>query len=144
MGKDKKDKKKKGKGAEKTIEKTEKKLKQKALKDLALKGEVDIESIVRAHEEEERKRKEVKEVQVEPPSNRSNFSMTAHPDNPEIILFGGEFYNGKETTMFNDLLIYNTKRAEWSSIQAPAGPPPRSAHQAAIVSQVTLLQGNRY
>ena len=70
--------------------------------------------------------------------------MTAHPDNPEIILFGGEFYNGKETTMFNDLLIYNTKRAEWSSIQAPAGPPPRSAHQAAIVSQVTLLHGNRY
>jgi len=135
MGKDKKDKKKKGKGAEKTIEKTEKKLKQKALKDLALKGEVDIESIVRAHEEDEKKRKDVKEVQVEPPSNRSNFSMTAHPDNPEIILFGGEFYNGKETTMFNDLLIYNTKRSEWSTIQAPAGPPPRSAHQAAIVSQ---------
>ena len=27
--------------------------------------------------------------------NRSNFSIVAHPDNPEIILFGGEFYNGQ-------------------------------------------------
>ena len=132
MGKEKKDKKKKGKGAEKTAEKTEKKLKLKAKKELAAKGEDDIESMVKAIEEEERKRQEVKEVTVEAPSHRSNFSITAHPDNPEIIFFGGEFYNGQKTTMFNDLLIYNLKRGEWSSIRSPAGPPPRSSHQVSI------------
>ena len=104
-----KDKKKKGKGAEKTAEKTEKKAKLKAKKELAAKGEDDIESLVKAIEEEERKRQEVKEVKVEAPSHRSNFSMTVHPDNPEIVIFGGEFYNGKTTKMFNDLLVYNIK-----------------------------------
>ena len=132
MGKEKKDKKKKGKGAEKTAEKTEKKLKLKAKKELAAKGEDDIESMVKAIEEEERKRQEVKEVAVGAPSHRSSFSITAHPDNPEIIFFGGEFYNGQKTTMFNDLLIYNLKRGEWSSIRSPAGPPPRSSHQVSI------------
>ena len=138
-----KDKKKKGKGAEKTAEKTEKKLKLKAKKELAAKGEDDIESMVKAIEEEERKRQEVKEVTVGAPSHRSNFSITAHPDNPEIIFFGGEFYNGQKTTMFNDLLIYNLKRGEWSSIRSPAGPPPRSSHQVIVqcdrMCQLTFL-----
>jgi len=110
-------------------------LKLKAKKELAAKGEDDIESMVKAIEEEERRRQEVKEVSVEAPSHRSSFSITAHPDNPEIIFFGGEFYNGQKTTMFNDLLIYNLKRGEWSSIRSPAGPPPRSSHQAVAVSQ---------
>ena len=60
--------------------------------------------------------------------------MTVHADNPEIIFFGGEFYNGKTTKMFNDLLIFNIKRGEWSEIKSPGGPPSRSAHQAAFVS----------
>eukprot|EP00092_Neocalanus_flemingeri_P094603 GFUD01120303.1.p1 GENE.GFUD01120303.1~~GFUD01120303.1.p1 ORF type:complete len:540 (+),score=191.37 GFUD01120303.1:92-1711(+) len=137
MGKKDKKKKeeKKGKGIEKTAEKTEKKAKLKAKKELAAKGEDDIESMVKAIEEEERKRQEVKEVVVGPPSHRSNFSMTAHSDNPEIVFFGGEFYNGQKTTMFNDLLVFNLKRSEWTQIKSPAGPPPRSSHQACIVSQ---------
>ena len=172
MGKKDKDKKKKGKGAEKTLEKTEKKAKLKAKKELAAKGEDDIENIVKSIEEEEKKRQEVKEVKIDPPSHRSNFSMSIHPDNPEIIFFGGEFYNGQTTKMFNDLIIYNIKvrllqhtyripskvllgflfgkntilslvannvhspqRSEWTRVVSPGGPPPRSAHQACVVSQ---------
>ena len=66
--------------------------------------------IVKDIEAEEQKRKEVKENKVEPPSHRSNLSLLAHPDHPELVLFGGEFHNGNKTTMFNDLLIFNTKR----------------------------------
>ena len=116
-----KDKKKRGKGANKS-QKTKKEVK----------GgweEEDIESMVKAIEEEERKRQEVKEVICKPPSHRSNFSMTAHPDNPEIIIFGGEFYNGKKTDVKKDLFIYNLKRSEWSLVQSPGGPTPRTAHQ---------------
>ena len=80
---------------------------------------------MRAIEDEERKRKEVKEIaNVAPPSHRfsfrhhylqtikkkhfsfhfrSNFSMCAHPDNPEIVFFGGEFYNGQKVQF---LFIY--------------------------------------
>jgi len=134
MGKKDKDKK-KGKGAEKTAEKTEKKAKLKAKKQLAAAGEDDIESIVKAIEAEEKARQEVVEVVVEPPGHRSSFSMTAHPDNPEIVFFGGEFYNGQRTAVFNDLLVYSLKRLQWTQIKSPGGPPPRAAHQAAMVSQ---------
>ena len=68
-----------------------------------------IENMVKAIEEEEKRRKTVKEVAVEngKPSSRSNFSMVSHPDNPEIIFFGGEFYNGqtvrKKTTPYRGI-----------------------------------------
>jgi hypothetical protein len=84
---------------------------------------------VKAIEEEEQKRKEVKEVKVDPPSHRSNSSISAHTDHPELVIFGGEFFNGSKTTMFSDLFIYNTKRKDWTQIKSPAGPPPRSSHQ---------------
>jgi len=133
MGK--KDKKVKKKGAEKTAEKTEKKLKQKTKKELAVKGEDDIEEILKSIESEEKKRTEVKIKTVDPPSQRSGFTITPHPEQPEIIFFGGEFYNGSTTKMFSDLLIYNTKKNNWTQISSPAGPPPRSSHQAALVTR---------
>eukprot|EP00095_Tigriopus_kingsejongensis_P008096 maker-scaffold590_size129399-snap-gene-0.28 protein:Tk08096 transcript:maker-scaffold590_size129399-snap-gene-0.28-mRNA-1 annotation:"kelch domain-containing protein 4" len=132
MGKKDKNKK-KGKGAEKTAEKTAKKLVAKLKKET---GEDDIESIVKAIEDEEKKRKEVKELhKVDPPTHRANFSLTSHADNPELILFGGEFYNGQKTILFNDLYLFNTKRKEWSQIVSPGGPPPRCSHQAVMTSQ---------
>ena len=57
----------------------------------------DVESIVKAIEEEEKKRNEVKEVKLkESPSHRSNLSIVPHPEAPEIVLFGGEFHNGQK------------------------------------------------
>ena len=57
-----------------------------------------IENVVKALEEVERKRRTVEEVPVEggKPTSRANFSIVAHPDNPEIVIFGGEFYNGQK------------------------------------------------
>jgi len=133
MGK--KDKKIKKKGAEKTAEKTEKKLKQKQKKDLAEKGEDDIEDIIKSIEAEEKKRTEVTIKNIDAPLQRSGFSMTVHPESSEIIFFGGEFFNGSKTKMFSDLLLYNTKQNRWSVVMSPAGPPPRSSHQAAIVTR---------
>ena len=77
----------------------------------------------------------MKETKVDPPSHRSNLSITSHPDHPEIVFFGGEFYSGNQTKMFNDLLIYNTKRRDWTQIKSPAGPPPRSSHQSVMTAQ---------
>ena len=127
MGKKEKNKK-KGKGAEKTADKTEKKIKIKLKKAI---GEDDIESVVKAIEEEERKRQEVKEVSLGEvgPSHRSNVSFVVHPENPELILFGGEFYNGQKTELNNDLLQYDIKRKTWKQVKSPAGPASRCAHQ---------------
>ncbi|RZF40849.1 hypothetical protein LSTR_LSTR003359 [Laodelphax striatellus] len=126
--------KKKGKGAEKTAAKTEKKLSQKMKKELALIGEDDIEKIVAEIEEEERRRLAVTEKVVLPPKNRVNFSLTPHPEKDELIMFGGEFYNGQKTIVYNDLYFYHISRNEWTQVKAPKGPPPRCSHQAVSVS----------
>ena len=33
--------------------------------------------------------------------------MTPHPEQSEIVLFGGEFYNGKETKMFRKISLFH-------------------------------------
>jgi len=56
----------------------------------------DIEKIVAQIELEEKKRQEVVEIVVPPPSKRANFTLTAHPDKEELILLGGEYFNGQK------------------------------------------------
>ena len=61
-----------------------------------------MEGIVKAIEEEEKKRSEVKEIKLkESPSHRSNLSMLPHPEAPEIVFFGGEFHNGQKVRLEN-------------------------------------------
>ncbi|XP_047097881.1 kelch domain-containing protein 4 [Schistocerca piceifrons] len=133
MGKKDKNKK-KGKGAEKTAAKTEKKLSQKQKKELAAIGEDDIEKIVAQIEKEEQKKMQTVELRVGPPSRRVNFSFVPHPEKDELILFGGEYFNGQKTEMYNDLFFYNIPRNEWVLVKSPGAPPPRSGHQAVAVA----------
>ncbi|CAG9763379.1 unnamed protein product [Ceutorhynchus assimilis] len=133
MGKKDKNKK-KGKGAEKTQAKTDKKLSSKLKKELKNLGEDDIESIVAQIESQEKKRLQVTECQVDPPSRRVNFTFVAHPDKDQLILYGGEFFNGQKTFVYNDLFFYNIPNNTWTLIKAPAGPPPRCGHQMVATS----------
>ncbi|CAB1313968.1 unnamed protein product, partial [Coregonus sp. 'balchen'] len=69
-----------------------------------------------------------------------------HPDKDELIFFGGEFFNGKKTYLYNDLFFYNIKKDTWSTsindmhafsldftlsrlFPSGTGPSPRSACQ---------------
>lgn len=56
----------------------------------------DIENILSQIEKEEKKRLQVTEVVVEPPSRRVNFSFVAHPEKDQLILYGGEFFDGQK------------------------------------------------
>ena len=119
MGK--KDKSKKGKGAEKTAAKTLKKQQTKLKKELSAKGEVivveneniltgvniasvlcvhfqeDLEKIIKEFEEADKKKNATtEELMKEPPSRRANFSLNSHPEKDELILFGGEYFNGQK------------------------------------------------
>ncbi|GFS88950.1 kelch domain-containing protein 4 [Nephila pilipes] len=126
--------KKKGKGAEKTAMKTEKKAFNRLKKELASKGEGDIEKLI-ADFQEQHKTDVTGEELCPQPSPRSNFSLSPHPDKEELVLFGGEYYNGKVSTMFNDIHFYNIKKGHWSILHTPVKPPPRSSHQAVVLSQ---------
>lgn len=129
MGKKDKNKKKVS-GIEKTAMKTEKKLSAKQKKELAALGEDDIEKVVAEIEREEAKRQRVVEAVVAPPSHRVNFTLTAHPFKDELVMLGGEFYNGQTTFVYGDMFFYNINKNEWSVVKAPGGPAPRCGHQA--------------
>jgi len=75
----------------------------------------------------------VKEETAPPPSPRCNSSWTAHPHKDELLLFGGEHYDGKRNLFFNELFRYLTKKGEWRKVTSGVMPPPRSSHQAVAV-----------
>uniref|UniRef100_A0A8C4WVY3 Kelch domain containing 4 n=1 Tax=Eptatretus burgeri TaxID=7764 RepID=A0A8C4WVY3_EPTBU len=62
-----------------------------------------------------------------------NASLVAHPEREELLLFGGEYFNGQRTFVYNDLYVYNIKKNCWTKVSIPNAPAPRCAHQAVVV-----------
>ena len=69
------------------------------------------------------------------PSPRSNCSLNAHPSKPFLVLFGGEYYDGQSTSVFNDLFLFHIPSRQWRRVTSPSPPAPRSAHQAVVVTR---------
>ncbi|XP_019749839.1 kelch domain-containing protein 4 [Hippocampus comes] len=121
---------KKVKGAEKTAAKMEKKLSKRSKRE-----EEDLEALIAEFQSLDAKKTQVVETACPPPSARLSASLSAHPEKDELILFGGEFFNGKKTYVYNDLFFYNIKKNSWVKSEIPNPPPPRCSHQAVAVSQ---------
>lgn len=60
-------------------------------------------------------------------------SLSEHPLKDELILFGGEFFDGRTTHVYNDLFVYDIKKQVWKRVHTPQPPAPRSSHQAVTV-----------
>ncbi|XP_028931232.1 kelch domain-containing protein 4 isoform X1 [Ornithorhynchus anatinus] len=129
MGKKNK-KEKKGKGAEKTAAKMEKKVSKRSKKE-----EEDLEALIAHFQTLDAKKTQIIETPCPPPSPRLNASLSAHPEKDELILFGGEYFNGQKTFLYNELFIYNIRKDTWTKVDVPNPPPRRCAHQAAMVPQ---------
>jgi len=95
----------------------------------------DLEQVIKELEEADRKKNSINEdLLKDGPSRRANFSLCAHTDRDEIIMFGGEYFNGAKTYVYGDLVVYNLKKKTWVKIQAPGAAPPRCAHQAVLTA----------
>lgn len=115
---------------EKAILKTNLKNEARLKKRLARLGEQDIAEIVANLEAEEARLTTVVVTPCAPPTPRTNPSLCASPaGTAELILFGGEFDDGRRTHVYNDLFVYATGDRSWRSVRSPAGPVPRSSHQ---------------
>uniref|UniRef100_J3LZ08 Uncharacterized protein n=1 Tax=Oryza brachyantha TaxID=4533 RepID=J3LZ08_ORYBR len=116
------------KAERKTAEGEEKRARREARK---VGEENDIDAILRSIQKEEAKKKEVHvEENVPAPSPRSNCSLTINPlKDTELIMYGGEFYNGSKTFVYHDLYRCDVEKNEWKMVSSPNSPPPRSAHQ---------------
>ncbi|KAL0675001.1 hypothetical protein Bca4012_002982 [Brassica carinata] len=139
--------KKAGKGKEKTERKTAKAEEKKARREgKKLSPEDDIDAILLSIQKEEAKKKEVLvEENVPAPSPRSNCSLTINPlKETELILYGGEFYNGQKTYVYGDLYRYDVDKQEWKLVSSPNRPPPRSSHQAVAWNNYLYIFGGEF
>ncbi|TPX30341.1 hypothetical protein SmJEL517_g06078 [Synchytrium microbalum] len=96
--------------------------------------EEDIDAILRAFKaEEESKFQITEEKMVDPPSRRGGAIMLANPlVMNELVMFGGEFFDGQKVEMFNSIYKYNIDKKEFKRITSPNSPSPRSSHQMVV------------
>ncbi|KAG0504074.1 hypothetical protein HPP92_004146 [Vanilla planifolia] len=132
-----------GEDREKTAKAEEKRARRESKK---VSEEDDIDAILRSIQKEEAKKKEVHVEENAPsPSPRSNCTLTINPQKEtELILYGGEFYNGKKTFVYGDLYRYDVEKSEWKLISSPNSPPPRSAHQAVAWKSNIYIFGGEF
>lgn len=84
------------------------------------------------------------ESPCEPPPPRSSATLIGSPSNSkELLLFGGEYFNGAQATFFNDLFVYLIDKDQWRKVTSPNSPLPRSGHAwtRSIANDVYLFGG---
>jgi N-acetylneuraminic acid mutarotase len=81
-------------------------------------------------------------VGVFPPA-RANATLTKtegkKKKNSELYLFGGEYYNGVENIVLDQLFKYDF--SEWKRIICPTKPPPRCAHTCVYYNEALYIFG---
>jgi hypothetical protein len=82
----------------------------------------------------------ITEEKVKNPSPRVNAALVPNPlKDKELILFGGEFYNGETTYVYNDLFRYHVDKNEWTKVSSPNSPTPRCSHQVITYKCVQVV-----
>ncbi|OTA69403.1 kelch repeats protein [Hypoxylon sp. EC38] len=136
MAKDKKGKSegKKAKAAEKKQKQEKKAQKKEKVKASKLDGsdaeDVDLDAVLAEYKKAQEEFVKITETVSEaPPKARSSSTFLASPSNSnQLLLFGGETWNGALASFYNDLNIYYTDRDEWHCVTSPNAPLPRSGH----------------
>jgi N-acetylneuraminic acid mutarotase len=125
--------------------KTEKSLKKKEAKELD--GEEDIQQTV-ARIENSKKKIPIKTVSslvsCDQPGPRSNFSLCQSPISDELIIFGGQYYDGQTQHVYGELYRWNFSKNEWRYVEASPSPNPRSCHQAVVHKHHMYVFGGEY
>ncbi|KAH9991852.1 galactose oxidase [Xylariaceae sp. FL0662B] len=92
--------------------------------------DVDLDAVLAEYKKAQEEFVKVTEtVSESPPKPRSSATFLASPSNSnQLLLFGGEMWNGALANFYNDLNIYYTDRDEWHCVTSPNAPLPRSGH----------------
>ncbi|KAL8911747.1 MAG: hypothetical protein Q9171_003139 [Xanthocarpia ochracea] len=113
---------------EKKATQKEKKGKAKAAADSDAE-DLDLDAIRAEYEQQQAQFLKITESICEPPSARASATLIGSPSNSrEVLLFGGEYFNGALATFYNDLFVYLIDKDEWRKITSPNSPLPRSGH----------------
>ena len=76
----------------------------------------------------------------------SCFLHSEMQNDKEIILFGGEWYDGDSDKMYiyADVYILNTEKMNWRKVISPGGPLPRTSHQAVVARGYIYVFGGEF
>ena len=110
-----------------------------------LNGEIDVAVMVQQAKKLRSKGKQPTEKDVAPPSARANAACVAHPTRPsEVVIFGGEIWDGETTRPYDDLLIFNHEKNVWRKIESPGGPTARSSSQMWAYKSFIFVHGGEF
>jgi N-acetylneuraminic acid mutarotase len=114
------------------------------LQDAREAGEDDIEKILAEIMAKDAQKTAVSvTVCSAPPTPRANFTMTSLPSG-DLVMFGGEYFDGEDTTCYNDLYRWSVEKGEWRLIESPNSPPPRCSHQAVYYRDHIYIFGGEF
>lgn len=109
-------------------------------------GEDDIDALLAQFKLQDDAQTAVKVVDnCRPPSPRVYCSFQPMNDK-EIIMFGGEWYDGDKDKMhvYADIYIVNPEKMTWRTVLSPGGPLPRTAHQAVVTRAYMYVFGGEF
>ena len=124
--------------------KTEKSAKKKEAKELE--GEEDIQTTI-SKIEKSKKKNVITTPQVvacPQPGPRSTFTICQSPISDELILFGGQCYDGQVQHVYGDTYRWHFGRNEWRLVEVSPSPNPRSCHQAVVHKHHMYVFGGEY
>nr|CCC90695.1 conserved hypothetical protein [Trypanosoma congolense IL3000] len=99
----------------------------------------------RIRKAESKMRTTLEQENLPPPSPRANVVFAPHPGREgELLVFGGEFWDGVSTVVYNDLYFYHIKRNAWSKLVTAVNPPPRSSSQGVVYKHYLLICGGEF
>jgi hypothetical protein len=108
-------------------------------------GEESIEMTLQRLKRIGAKIRSTQEQTIEAPMPRISPSILKHPtrDN-ELVIFGGDYWDGATSHIYDDLLVYNTVKKSWIKIIAGAGPSPRSSVQGITYKHNIIYFGGEF
>nr|CCC48135.1 conserved hypothetical protein, fragment [Trypanosoma vivax Y486] len=102
-------------------------------------------TLSRIRKAESKARTTLEQRDLPPPSPRANVVFSAHPEREnELLIFGGEYWDGARTVVYNDLFFYNLKHSSWSRLVTAINPPPRSSSQGFVYKHFFFIHGGEF
>lgn len=109
--------------------------------------DAELDDLLQAYR---RKHPDVQTTVLEPletdfPAARANASFTLAEDSNKIYLFGGEYYDGVENVVVDELIQFDINKQEWKRIITPLPRPgARCAHSTVYYKQALYVFGGEF
>ncbi|RQX68230.1 kelch repeat-containing protein, partial [Toxoplasma gondii CAST] len=108
-----------------------------------LHDEEDIEELIKKIDQDRAAVNAVVIQNASQPVPRAHGSFTVLP-NQDILMFGGERYDGQRVQVFGDLHRWNFDKNEWRQITSPLMPKSRCSHQAVFYNDHVYIFGGEF